>query len=120
MPVPGAANVVSDVRTVVAGRLPQPESVTVAGSLNSEMGCPGDWQPACQAAFMASTRRTRSGGSRFPTCPPGSYEFKAAINGSWDENYGAGGGANGSNIVLNHPGGAVTFRYEHTQLSRSR
>ena len=35
-------------------------------------------------------------------------------SGSWDENYGAGGGANGSNIVLNHPGGAVTFRYDHS------
>ena len=41
------SNVVSNVRTVVVGAAPQPESVTVAGSLNSEMGCPDDWQPAC-------------------------------------------------------------------------
>ena len=46
-------NVVSGVRTVLVGAAPQPESVTVAGSLNSEMGCPEDWQPACEAAFMA-------------------------------------------------------------------
>lgn len=45
-------NVVSGVRTVLVGAAPQPESVTVAGSLNSEMGCPDDWQPACESAFM--------------------------------------------------------------------
>jgi len=37
---------------------------------------------------------------------------KAAINGSWAENYGLGGVANGSNIVLKHDGGPVTFRYD--------
>jgi hypothetical protein len=46
--------------------------------------------------------------------PAGQYEFKAAINGSWDENYGQDGAPNGSNIVLNHGGGPVTFRYDHT------
>ena len=42
--------------------------------------------------------------------PAGNYEFKAALNGSWDENYGAGGALNGNNITLDHPGGPVTFR----------
>ena len=47
-----------------------------------------------------------------PDLPAGSYEFKAAINGSWSENYGLGGAASGSNIVLNHDGGTATFRYD--------
>jgi hypothetical protein len=46
--------------------------------------------------------------------PAGRYEFKAAVNGSWDENYGQGGARNGTNIVLNHDGGQVTFRYSHS------
>jgi hypothetical protein len=31
--------------TVIASHTPAPTSVTVAGSLQSELGCPGDWQP---------------------------------------------------------------------------
>ena len=41
-------------------------------------------------------------------------EFKAALNGSWTENYGAGGALNGNNITLSHPGGPVTFRYDNS------
>ncbi|UKA54795.1 alpha amylase C-terminal domain-containing protein [Arthrobacter sp. FW305-BF8] len=107
------SNVVSNVRTVVVGAAPQPDSVTVAGSLNSEMGCADDWQPACQAAFMTFDAADRQW-KLTAELPAGQYEFKAAINGSWDENYGQDGAPNGSNIVLNHDGGPVTFRYSHT------
>jgi alpha-amylase len=107
------SNVVSNVRTVRVGAVPQPDSVTVAGSLNSEMGCPDDWQPACEAAFMAFDPADRLW-KLTADLPAGRYEFKAAINGSWDENYGQDGAPNGSNIVLNHDGGPVTFRYDHT------
>lgn len=47
--------------------------------------------------------------------PQGSYEAKTAINESWDENYGAGGAANGANIPFTVPDGAlVTFTYDPT------
>ncbi|QHK22408.1 alpha-amylase [Pseudarthrobacter psychrotolerans] len=103
-------SVVSEPRTVSVGEAPQPDSVTVAGSLNSEMGCPADWDPACPAAFMTLDpadniwRLTAD-------LPAGQYTYKAALNGNWDVNYGAGGVLGGSDIVLDHPGGAVTFRY---------
>ncbi|GAA1274215.1 alpha-amylase family glycosyl hydrolase [Arthrobacter pascens] len=108
-------SVVSGVRTVVVGiaAVPQPQSVTVAGDLNDEMGCPGDWQPACTSAFMALDP-TDSIWKLTAHLPAGRYEFKAAINGSWDENYGQGGAQNGTNLVLNHDGGQVTFRYSHS------
>lgn len=105
--------VASGVRTVVVGAAPQPQSVTVAGSLNSEMGCPDDWQPACTSAFMTFDPVNRVW-KLTADMPAGTYEFKAAINGSWDENYGQDGAPNGSNIVLKHDGGPVTFRYNHT------
>lgn len=113
MSVPGAGEVVSGTRTVVAGELPQPASVTVAGSLNSEMGCPGDWLPDCGNAFMTLDPADRIW-RLTADLPAGSYEFKAALNGSWSENYGAGGALNGNNITLSHPGGPVTFRYDHS------
>ena len=43
----------------------------------------------------------------------GQYAFKAAINRSWDENYGAGGNRNGSDIFYNTDGGEVGFYYDH-------
>ncbi|BCW65448.1 hypothetical protein NicSoilB4_02110 [Arthrobacter sp. NicSoilB4] len=113
MDVPGVGAVASGTRTVVAGELPQPASVTVAGSLNSEIGCQGDWQPDCRAAFMTLDPADKIW--RFTAdLDAGRYEFKAALNGSWDENYGAGGALNGNNIVLDHPGGPVTFRYDNS------
>ena len=107
------SNVMSNVRTVAVGAAPQPDSVTVAGSLNNEMGCPDDWQPACQSAFLAFDPADRLW-KLTAELPAGQYEFNAAINGTWDENYGEGGARDGSNIVLNHDGGPATFRYDDT------
>ncbi len=39
----------------------------------------------------------------FENVPPANYEFKIAINGSWAENYGAGGVRDGSNIAVAVP-----------------
>ncbi|GAB3018999.1 hypothetical protein GCM10011376_39330 [Nocardioides flavus (ex Wang et al. 2016)] len=96
------------------GPVTQPGAVSVPGSHNSEMGCAGDWDPACPEAQMALDaddlvwRKT-------VTLPEGGYEYKAAIDGTWDENYGAGGARGGSNIPLDVPAGGstVTFYYEH-------
>jgi len=70
--------------------------VTVPGSHNSEMGCPGDWQPDCADARL----ELRPGGVYAGTfrLPAGSYEYKVAVGGSWSENYGAGGVRDGANV----------------------
>ena len=97
---PDGTHVVSAVRTVTRTD-PQPlvPSVTVAGSLQSEMGCPGDWDPACDASDL--TFDTTDGmWRRTFTLPAGEYAWKVAINNSWDVNYGAGGAAGGSDIPL--------------------
>ncbi|MEJ5945997.1 alpha-amylase family glycosyl hydrolase [Pseudokineococcus basanitobsidens] len=89
----------------------EPTSVAVAGSLNSEIGCPGDWQPDCDAAQM--TYDADAGTWSLTVAPPaGSYEYKVAVDRSWDENYGAGGVRDGANIALTTAGGAVTFTYD--------
>lgn len=81
--------------------------VTVPGSHNSEMGCAGDWAPACELAALT----LRADGIYTGTfdVPAGDYEYKVAINGSWDVNYGANGEPNGPNVTYSHAGGPVTF-----------
>jgi glycosidase len=72
--------------------------VTAAGSFQSELGCSGDWDPSCLRSWLEDV--DGDGVYTFSTraLPVGSYEAKAAIGRSWDENYGAGGAANGANI----------------------
>jgi len=89
-----------------------PTSVTIAGSLQSEVGCPGDWDPACaltQLAFDANDGVWQGTLS----LPAGSYEYRAALDGSWDENYGAHGQISGTNIALLLPEARqVKFYYD--------
>ena len=90
-----------------------PSRVTLMGSLMSELGCPGDWDEGC-----ASTDMSRAGDSTTfgltKTVPAGTYEFKVRLNGSWTENYGAGGVAGGPNIPLHLvEDAALTFTYDH-------
>ena len=94
----------------------QPGAVSVPGTHNSEMGCPislgvsGDWAPDCDQAQL--TLDTGDGiwkGSY--TLPAGSYGYKVAMNRSWTESYGAGGGSD--NISYETPDGSVSFYYDH-------
>ena len=51
---PDGTRVVSEVRTVNrVAPVPLVNSVTVAGSLQSEAGCPADWDPACATTHLA-------------------------------------------------------------------
>src|SRR3954466_4943795 len=87
--------------------------ITVAGSLQSELGCPADWQPSCPQSELA--KGTGTSYSKAFEVPAGSYELKVTVNGSWDENYGAGGVLNGANIPLRIEGPAkVEFSYDDT------
>lgn len=81
--------------------------VTVPGSHNSEMGCAGDWAPGCEVAKL--TKRADGIYAGTFALPAGTYEYKVALNGSWDVNYGANGEQNGPNITYTHPGGEITF-----------
>jgi pullulanase-type alpha-1,6-glucosidase len=92
---------------------PQPASVTLPGSFQSELGCPGDWQPECAATALAFDGDDGVWQATF-SVPAGSWEYKAALNGSWDENYGANATRNGANIPLSLAGQTnVKFYYSH-------
>ncbi|MGE5249524.1 MAG: alpha-amylase family glycosyl hydrolase [Bacteroidota bacterium] len=90
-----------------------PASVTMAGSFQQELGCSGDWQADCAATHLAYDSTDDVWQAVF-NVPAGSWEYKAALNDSWDENYGLNAEQNGANIPLNL--GATTlvkFYYSH-------
>ncbi len=76
-----------------------PDRVVIAGTFQSLLGCPGDWQPECEATALTYDEVDGIYSATF-TLPAGSYEYKAALNGSWDVNYGARAERNGPNIQL--------------------
>ncbi|MBA2956277.1 alpha-amylase [Nocardioides sp. MAH-18] len=105
----GAPDVTSEPVTV---RSVQP-TVTVAGSLQSEIGCTGDWQPDCAATHLVLDPVDGIWRGTFHL-PEGAYEWKIAVNDSWTENYGAGGAPNGGNLSLSVPpgGGNYVFTWD--------
>jgi len=96
-----------------AHHTPTPGTVALVGSLQSELGCPGDWQPECAATRLQPVAGSPGVYRGTFTPPAGTYEYKVALNNSWDENYGAGGAAGGANIPITAAGGPVTFTYDH-------
>jgi len=90
-----------------------PTSVTLVGSLQNELGCATDWDPACDATALTAVSDTAYASTL--TVPEGSYEFKVALNDSWDVNYGAGGAKDGANLPLVLQGPAkIAFTYDDT------
>jgi pullulanase len=93
---------------------PNPDSVTIAGTVQTAMGCPGDWQPECEAAFLTYSEEDDLWMGTWDL-PAGEYEYKAALNASWEpENYGLNAEEHGPNIPLSLAEDAsVTFFYDH-------
>jgi pullulanase-type alpha-1,6-glucosidase len=77
------------------------------------LGCSGDWQPDCAATALSYNAAFDLWSARFDL-PAGDYEYKVALNGTWDENYGLNATRNGANIPLSLAAPAtVTFVYDH-------
>ena len=92
---------------------PQPATVTIPGTLQSVLGCPGDWQPDCSNTFLEFDPVARIWTGSFDL-PAGDYEYKAALNGNWDVNFGINASQGGSNIPLSLDSDqTVTFFYDH-------
>src|SRR5215510_2289652 len=74
-------------RPAAASNTPNPTNVTVAGSLQSELGCGGDWDPGCAATHLTYFADDDVWQGTF-NVPAGNWEYKAPLNNGWDENYG--------------------------------
>jgi glycosidase len=105
---------------LLAGLLPQqtlfaqeaaPTSVSFPGSYAAQIGG-AEWEPT-DPAVQASDEDGDGIWTLTVELAGGVYEFKAAVNGTWDENYGQDGEAGGDNLTVEVPdaGGLITFRY---------
>src|SRR5262245_57351965 len=94
---------------------PAQTSVGIPGNYQSEAGCGGDWDPACGATQLVYDANGDVWKNTFSISPAGAYEYKVALNGSWDVNYGLHALQNGPNIPLNTGSSLqnVTFYYDH-------
>lgn len=89
------------------------DTVNIPGTIQAELGCAGPWAPDCEATFLAYNADWDVWTRAFDV-PAGNYEYKAAINGSWAENYGAFADKDGPNIILSVPADtSITFTYDH-------
>lgn len=101
------------VQRVTASDTPDPGMVNIPGSFQSELGCGGDWDPACANTALAYDHQDGVWQATF-TIPAGGWEYKAALNGSWDENYGLHAALSGANISLFAAADStVKFYYDH-------
>lgn len=101
------------ISTSVPVVIAQPSAVTIAGSLQEELGCAGDWQPECNTTQLSYDENDGVWQETF-TVPAGDWEYKTPLNEAWDENYGANATAGGANIQLSVAAEtSVKFYYDH-------
>lgn len=90
-----------------------PTLVNIPGTIQPQLGCAGEWAPDCEASALTYVEAYDVFERTFDMTA-GSFEYKVAINGTWDENYGGFADGGGPNIPLviaeDRP---VTFIYDH-------
>ncbi|MBD8078264.1 pullulanase-type alpha-1,6-glucosidase [Cellulosimicrobium arenosum] len=87
--------------------------VTVAGSFQDQVGCPGTWAPDCLASWLKDPDGDGTYTWSTDALSAGAYEGKVAHGTSWAENYGVGGAPDGANYQFSvGDGETVTFTYD--------
>ncbi|GAA1851414.1 pullulanase-type alpha-1,6-glucosidase [Myceligenerans crystallogenes] len=84
-------------------------SATLVGNLQTAVGCAQNWDPSCAASSL-----TPAGDGTFTAefeLPAGTYEYKVALDGTWDDSYGREGGADNAPLHLEAPA-TVRFTYD--------
>ncbi|MBK8024448.1 MAG: extracellular solute-binding protein [Chloroflexi bacterium] len=111
-----AGGEVEVVRLTPAGDPPPedgPQMVSIPGSLNSAIGCGGDWDPACEDAQLAYVANSDVWMGTV-LLPAGDYEYKVALDGAWTVNYGGMADQDGPNVALSvAEDGPVMFIYDN-------
>ncbi len=93
--------------------IPPPDTVTIAGTVQPAIGCSGEWNTSCAESQLTYDAANDIWLATFDV-PAGNYDYKAALNGSWDDNYGLNAEYYGPNIPLTvEEDTAVTFWYDH-------
>ncbi|MCA9933902.1 MAG: hypothetical protein KC415_08265, partial [Anaerolineales bacterium] len=79
--------------------IPAPELVSLAGTFQTQLDCPGNWNTDCEATFMTYDPDDDLWSVTLEL-EAGSYEYKAPLNGAWADNYGRYATYYGDNIPL--------------------
>ncbi|WP_420631431.1 pullulanase-type alpha-1,6-glucosidase [Candidatus Leptofilum sp.] len=109
----GVTAVSASAQTDDPASIPPPDTVTIAGTIQSVIGCAGEWDTTCAESQLTYDAQHDIWLATFDV-PAGNYEYKAALNGTWDDNYGLNAEYYGPNIPLEVPeDGPVTFWYDH-------
>jgi pullulanase-type alpha-1,6-glucosidase len=105
--------------TLAAAETPNPGTVTIAGTMQSELGCSADWMPSCEKTFLAYDAEDDVWQGAFEVTPNNDQDkngprYKVALNGTWDENYGVNAIPGGTDIPLVMTTSIlVKFYYDH-------
>uniref|UniRef100_UPI0035662CA0 pullulanase X25 domain-containing protein n=1 Tax=Actinotalea sp. TaxID=1872145 RepID=UPI0035662CA0 len=73
-------------------------TIALVGDLQSELGCPGDWQPEC-----AATELVPAGDGTWSAefdVPAGTWQYKVAYDDDWAESYGRDGGGDNAPLTI--------------------
>src|SRR4051794_14926854 len=86
----------------VASSPATPTVVAIPGDFNQQLGCASDWMPDCPNVRLNYDAEDDVWQNVFTitTSAPTTYNYKAALNNSWTENYGLHATPNGPNIPL--------------------
>ncbi|MFZ6031147.1 MAG: extracellular solute-binding protein [Chloroflexota bacterium] len=103
------ADAANQVRSLIQGALAG--MVNLPGSYQDQVGCGGQWDPACEKTGM------KKGEDGLYTLTvdlkAGDYEYKVALDGAWTVNYGSDGAQDGPNYTLSLAADStVTFTYD--------
>jgi pullulanase-type alpha-1,6-glucosidase len=102
-----------------ASDTPDPETVGLPGTHQDELGCSGDWQPGCEITLLTYDAEDGVWQGTFEIQPGNDDDkngprYKAAINGTWDENYGRNASRGGADVPLVVTAATqVKFYYDH-------
>jgi pullulanase len=82
-----------------------PDTATIAGTIQSELGCSGDWMPGCEVTYLTYDANSDVWKGTFNVTPGNDQDksgprYKVALNGSWDLNYGKNASQGGADIPL--------------------
>nr|AAB00841.1 pullulanase [Thermoanaerobacterium thermosulfurigenes] len=84
----------------------------LVGTIQSAIGAGNDWKPETSTAIMTDDNFDNVY-SYTAHVPKGDYQYKVTLGNTWDENYGANGVKDGSNIQINVTNDAdITFYYD--------
>jgi pullulanase len=96
-----------------------PDSATIAGTMQSELGCSADWMPGCEVTNLIYDANSDIWKGTFNVTRGNDQDkmgsrYKVALNGSWDLNYGKNASQGGADIpLLVEAPIDVTFYYDN-------